>query len=380
MKLKKEKVEYYSLSKIDKKNADYNIIIGQRANGKTYAVIEEKSIKAYFKKGDRLALIRRYSEELTPKNIGNLLEPHLPLIEKLSGGRFNGVKYQAREFWLVSRNEKGEIVDRSEQSIIKCFSLNTWESAKGADNGYFATVLFDEFLTRKFYLPNEFICFQNLLSSILRNRDGTKIYMIANTVNKFCPYFSEMGLTNVEKMEQGTIDVYRYGSNDLTVAVEYCADIGTSKKVSKYFAFDNPRLQMVINGKWEIDSYPHCPVEYDKNDILFHGYIKFAGKLIHGEVVSCVNENLVTKVKTRHMFVFFYLQTKEIDLENVDVLYTDEADSNILHCHKITEKPTKLHEIFSNLILTQNDFYNTNETGEIVRNWKMYMGIACARG
>ena len=237
---KKEKVEYYSLNKIDKKNADYNVIIGQRANGKTFAVVKKYGIESYFKSGDRLALIRRYSEELTPKNIGNLLEPHLPLIEKLSDGRFNSIKYQAREFWLVHRNEKGEVDDRSETSIIKCFSLNTWESAKGADNGFFATVLFDEFLTRKFYLPNEFICFQNLLSSILRNRDGTKIYMIANTVNKFCPYFAEMGLTNVEKMEQGSIDVYTYGSSDLKVAVEYCPDVGTSKKVSKYFIICPP--------------------------------------------------------------------------------------------------------------------------------------------
>lgn len=368
---KKEKVEYYSLNKIDKKNADYNVIIGQRANGKTFAVVKKYAVEAYFKNGDRLALIRRYSEELTPKNIGNLVEPHLPLIEKLSGGRFNSIKYQAREFWLVHRNEKGEVDDRSETSIIKCFSLNTWESAKGADNGFFATVLFDEFLTRKFYLPNEFICFQNLLSSILRNRDGTKIYMIANTVNKFCPYFAEMGLNNVEKMEQGTIDVYTYGSSDLKVAVEYCPDAGTSKKVSKYFAFDNPRLQMVINGKWEIDSYPHCPIEYDKDEILFHGYVKFSGKIIHGEVVCTVDDY----TKQKHLFVFFYQQTKEIDLDKVDLLYTDEPDSNVMHCHNLNEVPTKIHKIFIDLIRTHNDFYNNNETGEIVRNWKMSMGL-----
>ena len=32
------KNEYYSLKKINKLNALYNLIIGQRSNGKTYAV------------------------------------------------------------------------------------------------------------------------------------------------------------------------------------------------------------------------------------------------------------------------------------------------------------------------------------------------------
>lgn len=362
--------EFYSLKKIDSKKALYNIIIGQRANGKTYAVVE-KAIKAFFKDGSRMALFRRFKEDLTPRNIGNLLEPHMPLIDKLSKGRFNGIKYYNREFWLVNRNEKGEITDISEQSIIKAFSLNTWESAKGADNGFFKMILFDEFLTRSFYLKDEFIVFTQLLSSVIRNREGTIIYMIANTVNKFCPYFVEMGLTNIEKMVQGTIDLYRYGNSDLTVAVEYCADTGTSKKVSKYFAFDNPRLQMVTNGTWEIDNYPHCPVDYDKEDILFHAYIEFNGALIHGEVVNFTD----TYTKMKHLFVFFYKQTKEIEIDKVEVLYTDRPDSNIWHCHSVQEKPTKLHEMFVNMILTHNDFYATNEVGEIVRNWKMYNGM-----
>ena len=49
--------EYYSLKKINKLNALYNLIIGQRSNGKTYAVCEQE-IKGYFKDNFRLAYIR----------------------------------------------------------------------------------------------------------------------------------------------------------------------------------------------------------------------------------------------------------------------------------------------------------------------------------
>ena len=40
MKQKKEKVEtpkFYTLNRILSKNADYNVIFGERSNGKTYA-------------------------------------------------------------------------------------------------------------------------------------------------------------------------------------------------------------------------------------------------------------------------------------------------------------------------------------------------------
>jgi hypothetical protein len=367
--------EFYNLKRIDQRKALYNMIIGQRSNGKTYAVIQEKCVKAYFKNGARLALIRRFKEDLAPRNIGELLTPHLPLIEKLSKGRFNSIKYYNREFWFCRRNDKDEIEDISETSVIKCFSLNTWESAKGADNGFFETILFDEFLTRGFYLKDEFVIFTQILSSIIRNRDGTTIYMLANTVNKYCPYFAEMGITNIDKMEQGTIDLYRYGNSDLTVAVEYCADSGASKKINKYFAFDNPRLQMITTGSWETDSYPHCPVDYEKEDILYHAFIDFSGALIHGEVVRYID----TYTRNKHLFVFFYKQTKEMELDEVEVLYTDRADSNVLHCHSARERPTKRHELFINLISTHNDFYCSNEVGEIVRNWKMINGLINVR-
>lgn len=365
---------FYNLKKINSKNALYNIIIGQRSNGKTYACIEQ-AIKAYFKTGERTAYMRRFKEDLTPRNIGELLTPHLPLIEKLSKGQFNTIKYYNREFTLCYKNEKGDIEYKDETSIIKCFALNTWESAKGADNGYFKYIIFDEFLTRQYYLKDEFIIFTQLLSSIIRNRDGTTIYMLANTVNKFCPYFSEMGLTNVDKMLQGTIDVYRYGQSDLTVAVEYCAESGTSKKVSKYFAFNNPRLEMVTKGSWEIDNYPHCPIEYDKKDIVYHAFIDFNGILIHGEIVNYYDDYN----KTVHHFVYFYQQTKPIDIEKIEVLYTDKYDTNILHCNGANVQPTKMHEMFIRLIRTHNDYYNTNETGEIVRNWKIQNGLLNVR-
>ena len=53
--------QYYSLAKIKSKKALYNIIIGERSNGKTYAV-QYESLNDYIKDGKQLALIRRNDE------------------------------------------------------------------------------------------------------------------------------------------------------------------------------------------------------------------------------------------------------------------------------------------------------------------------------
>src|SRR5699024_5250425 len=111
------------------------------------------------------------------------------------------------------------------------------------------TIFFDEFLTRQYYLPDEFVTFMNVVSTIVRQRDDVIIFMCGNTVNQYCPYFTEMGLTHVKEMNKGVIEVYKYGESRLKVAVEYADSISKSGKPSDvYFAFDNPNLQMITGG------------------------------------------------------------------------------------------------------------------------------------
>ena len=54
--------EYYSLTRIKKYDAQYNLIFGKRSNGKTYAVLYE-GIKNYVTKGKQMAYLRRYRED-----------------------------------------------------------------------------------------------------------------------------------------------------------------------------------------------------------------------------------------------------------------------------------------------------------------------------
>ena len=57
------KNKYYTLKNILKTDSVYNIIIGQRSNGKTYATLKY-GIEQYFKNGGQMAIVRRWQTDI----------------------------------------------------------------------------------------------------------------------------------------------------------------------------------------------------------------------------------------------------------------------------------------------------------------------------
>lgn len=53
----------YNLDEIDKLNARFNLIYGERSNGKSYQVKHKKAVLKYVKTGKRFILMRRFREK-----------------------------------------------------------------------------------------------------------------------------------------------------------------------------------------------------------------------------------------------------------------------------------------------------------------------------
>lgn len=357
--------KYYSSKRIRKLGAIYNMIIGPRSNGKTYDW-KENALNDYKKnKDNRCAYIRRYDTEIAPKNLASLFDSND--IEKIFDGKWNAVDYKKHQFTLCIKID-GEIVARDEQPFCDVYALNTWEASKGADRGYVSSICFDEFMTRRAYLNDEFVIFQNILSSIIRDREDVVIFMLANTVNKYCPYFKEMGLHNVENMVPGDIELYTFGDSGLSVAVEMCAESKNTKSVQKFYAFDNPQLEMITKGTWEVALYPHSPCRFTKDDILKRFYIIFNSKILAGDIV---------KTQER-FFIFYHLHTgtKPVDIKwneylKKEIVYLEQNDGYYLHQKYLNDAPTEYHQLIAKMIRMEREFYADNQIGEIIRNWKI---------
>ena len=268
------KNKYYSLNKILSLEAIYNIIIGERSNGKTYACLKY-ALEKWLKNKETFAYVRRWKDDAKPTQLKKLYSSMD--IKAITKGKYDCIDYYNNCFWLCVKNIEKEIIERKE-IIGYRFILSDNEEYKSYQYPTITTIIFDEILTRDNYIVDEFIEFENLISTIIRDRNNVKIFMLGNTINKYCPYFNEMGLTNVKNQKPGTIDFYTYGNSQTTCAVEYCEsrkDVESKITKSKYFGFNNPKLKMITEGAWEIDIYPHLPVKYSPKDVCFCFYIQF---------------------------------------------------------------------------------------------------------
>ncbi len=362
--------KYYSLKNILSKNAQYNLIFGERSNGKTYAAFEY-GVERYIKYGEQFALVRRWGEDIIGKR-GTVMFDSLCLngkgenaIKIMSKGKWNTVYYHASKWYLcyINNETKEKIID--ETPFAYGFAITSGEHDKSTSYPKITTIIFDEFLTRTAYAPDEFVLFMNVLSTIIRDRQNVKIFMLGNTVSQYSPYFKEMGLKHIKDMQQGDIDVYTYGDSQLRVAVEYASPTKKGKASDVYFAFDNPKLQMITTGVWEIDIYPHCPFKYKPKDVIYNYFIEFDGELLQCEVISA-NDSI---------FTFIHRKTTPIKDVNYEMVYSQNYSEKPNHRRKINKPVTNLEKKIYQQFVTDKVFYSDNDVGEIVRNYLMWCGV-----
>jgi hypothetical protein len=368
-KKKQEKQDYYTLEPILKEKAHYNLIIGERSNGKTYSVLQ-KIVNDYAENGAQAALLRRMQEDFIGKRGAGLFEPLIDNgeIELATAGEWTSVYYYASRWFLCRYEEdkKGNterITDS--QPFMFGFALSQMEHEKGTGYPNVKTIVFDEFITRMAYLRDEFVLFMNTLSTIIRSRDDVTIFMLGNTVNKYCPYFDEMGLRHIKDMKQGEIDVYQLkhaSGKILKVAVEYCKPFEKGKKSDFYFAFDNQKLEMITTGVWEIDIYPHCPYKYKPKNILFTYFIEFDREMLQCEVVEVDGVS----------FTFIHRKTTPLKHPDTDLVFTTRFDARPNFRRKLTRPRLDIERKIMEYYATDKIFYQDNEVGEIVRNYLLW--------
>lgn len=353
-------MKFYNTAKIDKKNATYNVIFGERSNGKTFALLK-KSLLNFIKKGEQFAYVRRWKEDITGRRAQRLFSGinDMQEVSKATNGEFTGVHYWAGKFYLCSYDDNGKAIYSDLNIIGYTFALSDGEHDKSTSFPTITSIIFDEFLTNKLYLNDEFVLFMNTVSTIVRRREDVKVYMLGNTVNKFCPYFQEMGLNHILKMKQGAIDVYRYGESDLTVAVEYCTSLNKSEKTHKYFAFDNPKLEMITSGAWELSIYPHLPMKYKPKNILFTYFIDFNDNLFQCEIIDVEG----------NYFTFIHVKTTELKNTDEDLIYSLDYQHKLNYNRSIFKPINKLQERVLWFFNTDRVYYQNNEVGDTIANY-----------
>ena len=146
-------MKYYNTAKIDKKNATYNVIFGERSNGKTYALLK-KAIANFVSDNSQTAYVRRWKEDVIGRRAQRLFSGLVENNEvvKLTKGKYSGVHYWAGKWYLCNYDDNNKPVYSDSELFAFSFALSDGEHDKSTSFPRVRLVIFDEFLTNRTYL------------------------------------------------------------------------------------------------------------------------------------------------------------------------------------------------------------------------------------
>jgi len=265
---------HYNIDNIDKENADFNIIFGEKSNGKSYQVKHKKAVEHYLETGRRFILLRRWRED-----ISNLwIEQYFADVDvaKLTNNRYNCISQYRKVLYFSIYDVNTGKTQRLEK-IGYVMSLSTEQHLSSASFLDVDIIIFEEFMERGSYItgtPSEPDRLMIFYSTVDRKRGTTKLYLVGNSISRVCPYIKEWGLDNIfRNIKQGEIVTKEIQNeeNKVKIAVEYCLSSG-----GKTMAIGNAS-SMIDKGAWQSFPQPHLPKSYNKYKVLYRFGFEFKG-------------------------------------------------------------------------------------------------------
>lgn len=257
-------------------DAAWFVLTSERNTGKTTNLILIAML-LWAKYGAVSAYIRQNTDMITPKEMKNFMNVIINngYIQKITNGRYNGVRYWARHYTFVEWGTDGKKAAESDP-FLWVGAINEHETYKSTLNLPTCNlILYDEFISSS-YPPNEFIATCDLHKTIARNRKGLKMFLCANTTYYYHEYFRELLIQ--EEVINCKVNHSFIKATPLGTRVFYKMigdkDVQREKINIEYYGFDDPRLKSITGGDWAINNYPHI-VKEDREVLDKGHYILF---------------------------------------------------------------------------------------------------------
>lgn len=264
------KQKHYSIQKIKSLDANFNLIYGEKSNGKSYQVKHECAVLHYLETGKRFILLRRWRED-----ISNLwIEQYFSDvdIERITKGKYNVITTYRKVIYFGNMLDTGKIIKGEKIGYV--ISLSTEQHMSSASFLDVDMIIYEEFMERGTYIarePDRLMIFYNTVD---RKRGTTKLFMVGNTISRVCPYLQAWGLQDIIRHQnQGEIKLITIHNeeNDVKLAIEYCESSG-----GKTMAIGNAS-SMIDKGSWQTNPQPHLPKGYKEYECLYKFGFQFKG-------------------------------------------------------------------------------------------------------
>lgn len=243
------KQRYYDISRIRNTDANFYILMGEKSNGKSYQAKVELQLKHYLQTGKRFILLRRGVNEMTSTWVDSYFNDID--VSNLTDGKYTHIDLRANKLYFAKFDDNYKL-KRGEQ-VGYAFSL--YNEQKYASGSFLDvdTIVYEEFISRSTYLPNEPSKLMTLYSTVDRKRGITKLWLIGNTITRVNPYLKEWDLYPVIRdMKQGDIRTLKCKTENgfVTIAIEHCENSG-----GRAMTIGNAS-KMIDAGEWLSDPQP----------------------------------------------------------------------------------------------------------------------------
>jgi len=332
-----DKQTFYRLEKRNDSipDANYRMLLGERSNGKSYAVKERGIMNAWNSADDKFMLFRRWGIEVKASYIEQYFKD--APITAITKNECNTVNCTGGKIFLARYNPESKVKVNSVAHIGYYRDLCGEQHFVSQNFDDVSMGIFEEFISRDYYLPNEPTKLFNFVSTFARRR-FVPVYMIGNTISRVCPYFRDWELTRIPRQKIGTIDKYEIHTGDydddgnekiVIVSVEYCENSGKNSKM-----FFGKSSEMITSGTWQVKSYPHLEGKIENYRIMhkvifIHTGFKFEMFFMLDNdnqpfwYVRPFNDDVTTdKFKTMRFVTHTYNETLKLKSLNVTIGFT----------------------------------------------------------
>lgn len=339
----KKEIVHYNIDEITKRNADINIIWGERSNGKSYQVKHKKAVENYLNsikinpnKPHRFMLIRRFREEIKK----HLIEQYFADVDtyKLTDGKYNCITYYSGKLYFGWYDNDTAKIKRGEH-IGYVAALSSEQHYAGTSMLDVYDIIFEEFMSRGLYLgkyePDKLM---NLYCTIDRKRHVVKLWLVGNTISRVCPYLTQWNLQNIiSRQKQGTIEELEIPSTDddvVKIAIEYCKSTGVSSHTI------GTNKDMLNSGSWQVTPQPKLSKSIKEFKTLYKIAFCYQGFKFIGKLIQDIEDKNIC----------WFIQPYEGDFTDDIIIFSDiiKTDRNYQrNIYDITIKNEKLKNIFS---------------------------------
>lgn len=284
----------------------YTVALSTRSTGKTTQAILLGAI-LNIEYETQTALIRCREEQIMPMKVSQMLDTIRTFdngryIPQISKGRWNSIQYvrNDRAFYFCNRDENGEVFERQSDPFLCLFHLAECDNLKsGSGNPRRDLIIFDEFVGELF-VPSYYSWLMNIISTFFRERLGTHVLLLGNTIRPNCPWFRELEIAkDVKQMNVGDSKIVtaRQGAQ-VYIHLFDKPNRAKSRVMSWLFGFDNPQLNAIKGGAdiWVYKPVPH--IITDATDTIISQALKIETglELLGVDLVLTVDRGLVANI------------------------------------------------------------------------------------